>query len=119
MRRNTCRGCERERLECFLDLGQMPLAGGFLSGPEAIASEKTFPLPVHVCLDCGLVQILEVVDPEVLFQDYSFSSSTVGSARRALPGLRAVAPREARLPLRWSSSAATTAFFSSPSHGWG
>jgi SAM-dependent methyltransferase len=78
MRRNTCRGCERERLECFLDLGRMPLAGGFLPGPEAIGSEKTYPLPVHVCLDCGLVQILEVVDPEVLFQDYSFSSSTVG-----------------------------------------
>jgi SAM-dependent methyltransferase len=56
----------------------MPLAGGFLAGPEAIAGEKTYPLPVHVCADCGLVQILEVVDPEVLFQDYSFSSSTVG-----------------------------------------
>jgi SAM-dependent methyltransferase len=78
MRRTTCRVCEGERLECFLDLGRMPLAGGFLSGPEAIATEKTYPLPVHVCLDCGLVQILEVVDPEILFQDYSFSSSTVG-----------------------------------------
>lgn len=78
MRRTTCRGCERERLEVFLDLGQMPLAGGFLQGPEAIPGEKTYPLPVHVCLDCGLVQILEVIDPEVLFQDYSFSSSTVG-----------------------------------------
>ena len=56
----------------------MPLAGGFLAGPEAIPHERLYPLPVHVCEDCGLVQILYVIDPDVLFQDYSFASSTVG-----------------------------------------
>jgi len=55
----------------------MPLAGGFLKDAEAAKKETTYPLPVHVCEDCGLVQILEVVDPEILFQDYSFSSSTI------------------------------------------
>jgi SAM-dependent methyltransferase len=30
-----------------------------------------------VCGACSLVQILDVVDPDVLFQDYSFSSSTI------------------------------------------
>lgn len=78
MRRTACRGCEGGDLEQVLDLGDMPPAGGFLAGPEAAARERTFPLPVHVCRGCGLVQILEVIDPEVLFQDYSFSSSTIG-----------------------------------------
>ena len=55
----------------------MPLAGGFLAGPEAVASEKLYPLEAHACVGCGLVQILNPVDPEVLFQDYSFSSSTI------------------------------------------
>jgi novobiocin biosynthesis protein NovU/D-mycarose 3-C-methyltransferase len=61
-----------------VDLGEMPLAGGFLPDREAIASEQKFPLVVHVCEDCGLIQIVDPVDPDVLFQDYSFSSSTVG-----------------------------------------
>ena len=78
MRREICRGCEGIRLEKFLDLGEMPLAGGFLPNIDAIRDEKRFPLPIHVCMDCGLVQILEVIDPEILFQNYSFSSSTVG-----------------------------------------
>lgn len=78
MSRTICRGCESDNLEKFLDLGEMPLAGGFLPGVEAIAKEKLYPLPVHVCRKCGLVQILEPIDPEILFQDYSFSSSTIG-----------------------------------------
>lgn len=77
MQRTTCRGCESDHLDVFLDLGGMPLAGGFLPNTEAIAREESYPLSVHICRTCGLVQILEVVDPEILFQDYSFASSTV------------------------------------------
>jgi len=62
----------------FLDLGVMAPAGGFLSGLEADAGEEIYPLSAHVCGDCGLVQILEVIDQEVLFHEYSFASSTVG-----------------------------------------
>ena len=82
MRRTNCRGCEGGRVDEFLNLGEMPLAGGFLATDEAAAAEKVYPLPVHVCLDCGLVQILEVIDPEIFFQDYSFSSSTVAPLGR-------------------------------------
>jgi novobiocin biosynthesis protein NovU/D-mycarose 3-C-methyltransferase len=57
----------------------MPLAGGFLRGTEDISKERTYPLRVYVCEDCGLVQIVDVVDPNLLFQDYSFSSSTIAA----------------------------------------
>ncbi len=73
----SCRGCESQALAPILDCGEMPLAGGFLSGPEAIAREQRYPLTIYACGDCGLVQIIDPVDPEVLFQDYSFSSSTI------------------------------------------
>jgi SAM-dependent methyltransferase len=74
---STCRACAGSRLESILDLGMLPLAGGFLSGPEAIPSEQFYPLEIHGCADCGLIQILNPVDPDILFQDYSFSSSTI------------------------------------------
>jgi SAM-dependent methyltransferase len=73
-----CRACGNAALEIVFDFGLMPLAGGFLPNREAVASEQLFPLTVHVCRRCALVQILEPIDPEVLFRDYAFSSSTVG-----------------------------------------
>ena len=78
MSRTDCRGCESNKLKRFLDLGKMPLAGGFLSNAEAVKKEKLYPLSIYVCHDCGLIQILDPINPEILFQDYSFSSSTIG-----------------------------------------
>src|SRR3989338_2370278 len=78
MGRITCRGCESRKLELFLDLGEMPSAGGFLANRETIAHEKFYPLKVHICEVCGLVQILDAIAPDVLFEEYSFASSTVG-----------------------------------------
>jgi len=77
MKEKNCRGCGKNNFLLFLDLGKMPLAGGFLSSKDAISEEKTYSLPIYVCNECGLVQILDAVNPEILFQDYSFSSSTV------------------------------------------
>jgi SAM-dependent methyltransferase len=61
----------------FLDLGAMPLAGGFLNGAEAIAGEQRYPLVISVCEACSCVQITDPVDPEILFQDYSFKTGTI------------------------------------------
>jgi SAM-dependent methyltransferase len=72
-----CRACGEKALRLALDLGRQPLAGGFLSGPEVIASEQQYTLRAFVCERCSLVQIIDVVDPDILFQDYSFSSSTI------------------------------------------
>src|SRR6185295_10767652 len=75
--RTRCRACDGTDLHSVLNFGPLPLAGGFLSSPAAIAAEKLHPLEIHSCATCGLIQILNPVDPEILFQDYSFSSSTI------------------------------------------
>ena len=73
---DKCRGCAKDTVRPFFDLGELPLAGGFLT-KEQVAAEQCYPLLVSVCESCGLVQIVEPVDPEVLFQDYSFKTGTV------------------------------------------
>jgi C-methyltransferase len=73
----VCRACREGPVRPFFDLGQQPLAGGFLDGPEAIEAEQRYPLVVSVCETCALVQISEPVDPEILFQDYSFKTGTI------------------------------------------
>jgi SAM-dependent methyltransferase len=73
--RIDCRCCGSKNIQTFLDLGKMPLAGGFLSSKDD--QDIKYDLKINFCHDCSLVQISNVIDPEILFQNYSFSSSTV------------------------------------------
>jgi hypothetical protein len=75
---SLCRACGLAELEFLFDLGPQPLAGGFLSRDENAAfHERTYPLPIHVCRNCGLVQSTFVIPADTLFVNYFFSSSTV------------------------------------------
>jgi hypothetical protein len=76
VRRQSCRICESGRLELVLSLGPQPLANAFLSGPEEFSAERRFPLDTLICAECGLVQIADVIDPEVLFGHYLYVTGT-------------------------------------------
>lgn len=73
----TCRGCNSGDLSEILNLGNMPSAGGFLKGLDEVVNESFYPLPIYACKACGLVQIVNPIDPDILFKDYAFASSTV------------------------------------------
>lgn len=75
-KRTTCRACGGAHLECFLALGPTPLANSFLKSPDEAASEMSFPLDLYFCHDCSLVQLLDVIDPEVLFRNYIYVTGT-------------------------------------------
>ena len=75
-RRETCRACGGTGLEPVLDLGDQPLANALLRSPADFATEAVFPLELAFCRDCSLVQILDVVDPEVLFGHYLYVTGT-------------------------------------------
>ena len=76
--RTSCRACGGERLRRFLELGRQPLANHFLpmDDPAALAAEARYPLDVYLCEDCSLVQLLDVIDPEVLFRSYIYVTGT-------------------------------------------
>ena len=80
-RREECRICGSRRLSRFLDLGLSPLANRFLRRDQLDEEEPKFRLDVFVCADCSLVQLLEVVDPEILFRDYIYVSGTSDTMR--------------------------------------
>jgi len=60
----------------FLELGNQPLANSFLHDEEEFASEEYFPLDVYYCETCSLVQLADVIDPEVLFRNYIYVTGT-------------------------------------------
>lgn len=72
---DTCRFCGSTDLVKFIEMGSMPLAGGFLREDD-IPNEKLYPLDVYFCNECKLVQLLDVVPKETLFEEYFYMSST-------------------------------------------
>lgn len=75
-KRTTCRACGGRELELFLPLGDVALANSFLKSAQEFASERRFPLDVYFCKTCTLVQLLDVIDPEVLFRNYLYVTGT-------------------------------------------
>ena len=71
-----CRFCQSSRMTRIMDFGNVPLAGGFLKS-EQFADEKYYPLKVHFCEDCALVQVNNAIPPEVLFKNYFYFSSSI------------------------------------------
>ncbi len=76
VRRTTCRSCGEAALTKFLSLGDQPLANSFLRSESEFADERFFPLDVYLCETCALVQLVDVIDPEVLFRDYIYVTGT-------------------------------------------
>ena len=74
-KRTTCRICDSKDLKLFLDLGRTPLANSLVLKKNLNKKDKTFPLSVYFCQNCSLVQVLDVVNPEILFSDYYFMTS--------------------------------------------
>jgi SAM-dependent methyltransferase len=71
-----CRSCGSTALVTILDLGITPLADRLLSEATLHEDEPMCPLTVAFCPECGLMQILETVQPAVLFgKDYPYYSS--------------------------------------------
>ncbi len=75
-KRKTCRVCGDKNLKRVLSLGHSPLANAFLRSPAEFFSESFFPLDLYFCVSCSLVQLLDVVNPEILFHNYIYVTGT-------------------------------------------
>lgn len=75
-RRTSCRSCGEPAPTPFLSLGEQPLANAFLCRESEFGEEAFFPLEVHLCESCALVQLVDVIAPEVLFREYIYVTGT-------------------------------------------
>jgi SAM-dependent methyltransferase len=60
----------------FLDLGFAPPSNAYLRAQDLQRPERTYPLKLHVCAECWLVQTEDYADADELFSpDYAYFSS--------------------------------------------
>jgi len=75
-RRDACRLCGSHHLVEVLSLTPTPPANAFVDAGAVSEEQAAFPLDVFMCEDCAHVQLLDVVDPAVLFENYVYVSGT-------------------------------------------
>lgn len=75
-RRSGCRLCGSGRLSLVLKLEPTPPANAFVPAADLGKDQPRFPLDVFFCEDCFHVQLLDVVDPRHLFENYVYVSGT-------------------------------------------
>jgi len=73
----NCRHCGNHLEHVFLDLGFAPPSNAYLTESDLRAPETWFPLKLHVCENCWLVQTEDYSRADELFRhDYAYFSST-------------------------------------------
>ena len=75
-RRNTCRLCDGRDLDLVIPLAPTPVADDYVPAERLDEVQETCPLDLYLCRRCGHLQLLYVVDPELLFGNYLFETST-------------------------------------------
>jgi SAM-dependent methyltransferase len=75
-RRTTCRLCDSGNLVPAFSLTPTPPANAFVPAEERNVPQEVFPLELFFCQDCTHLQLLDVVDPKLLFENYVYVSGT-------------------------------------------
>ncbi len=74
-RRTTCRLCDSRSLRLVLPIRPSPIGDAFVPKERLQEVQQLFPLNCYLCEDCGHLQNLDVVNPEILFRDYTYRTS--------------------------------------------
>lgn len=75
-RRTRCRLCDSGDLTLVLPIRPSPIADAFVGPEKKDVPQPLIPLDLYQCQSCGHVQNLDVVNPELLFRDYIFHTSS-------------------------------------------
>ncbi len=75
-RRTTCRLCGSNDLTSVLKLASTPPANSFVDSNNKNIEQETFPLELFFCEHCAHLQLTDIVDPRLLFENYVYVSGT-------------------------------------------
>lgn len=76
----NCAFCDSSNIDLVMDFGEMALAGGFLKSKD-FYNEPKFNMRMGFCNDCFAVQILDAIPPDLMFKDYFYFSSSIGTLK--------------------------------------
>ena len=75
-RRTTCRACGGRHLDLIFALQPTPIGDAYVTAELISEPQPSYPIDLYMCADCGLAQLIDVIDPEVLYKDYLYITSS-------------------------------------------
>lgn len=75
-KRYACRLCKSSDMIMVLQLTPTPLADSYITAGKLNDAQEVYPLDLLLCNDCGNVQLLDVVDPEILYSNFVYETAT-------------------------------------------
>jgi 2-polyprenyl-3-methyl-5-hydroxy-6-metoxy-1,4-benzoquinol methylase len=73
--RDTCRLCGSDKLDLALHLEPTPLGDMFVPAALRDVPQPCFPLDLLLCAQCANVQLHDIVNPEVIYPEYTYTSA--------------------------------------------
>ena len=71
--RQSCRLCDSKDIEVVLPLKKSPLCDAYLEQPK---KQEFYYLNLCLCNECGFVQIDTVIEPETIYRDYIYVTTS-------------------------------------------
>jgi SAM-dependent methyltransferase len=75
-RRTDCRACGSADLELVFALQPSPIGDAYVTHDRIDQPQPSYPIDLHMCRDCGLAQILDVIDPGILYGEYIYVTAS-------------------------------------------
>lgn len=76
--RKTCRLCESPNVELAVPLAPIPLVDNYTAENDPAKTDEVYPVDLYMCVDCGHVQVLDVISSDALWSDdFTFHSGQV------------------------------------------
>ena len=75
VRRSDCRLCHFKDLELILKFIPTPVGDSYVPVEKIHQKQEEFPLELFLCKTCGCAQLLDVVNPKILYGNYIYQTS--------------------------------------------
>jgi hypothetical protein len=76
LRRNTCRGCDGKELDLFFSLAPTPIGDAYVTADKLNVSQPSYPIDLYMCRSCGMAQLIDVINPDVLYGEYIYVTAS-------------------------------------------
>src|SRR5471032_2365077 len=97
-RRTTCRLCDSGNLVLVLPMRPSPIADAFVDAGRKDEAQPLIPLDLYQCQACGHAQNLDIVNSDLLFRDYIFTTSSSAALVDHFRGYADDVVRDFKLP---------------------
>jgi len=75
VRRDSCRLCDSKDIEIVMELAPTPIGDDYVSTERLNEEQKTYPLDLILCKECGHIEIHDNINPELIYGNYIYETS--------------------------------------------